>query len=74
MPVGVEYNSKGTHTPGPGGGWETREAEEDLEGRTGAAKSGAVKSERRCGGRGSVWNENWNNRGNNVEEGSFPDI
>lgn len=53
MSVGVEYNSQGTHTPGPGKRVRNK-AEVGSEGRTGAAKNGAVKSERRCGGRGLV--------------------
>lgn len=60
--------------PGQERGWEACEAEVDLEGRARVAKNGAVKSERRCDGRGLVWNENWNDKGNNVEEGSFSDI
>lgn len=39
----------------------------------GAAKD-AVKSEQECNRCGLVWSEDWNNKGNGVEEGLYLDV
>lgn len=56
--------------------WSVMKPVAEVKGKqdwVGAAKD-AVKSEQECNRCGLVWSEDWNNKGNGVEEGLYLDV